>query len=293
MLPATVARLQCEDLYGPPLDARGRSLRELKALADERLRRQRAFYLRNFPPDMDLFAEFLSSFGQLLSNYGEKYGLESYSKHPSINVVRYQERDGGDKFVHEQGGELRAHSARSWSKARPAFFSMLMVDPGWLDQESGQNGESISVRWRDVLSLLEAKDAELFARDFQLLTTTPLRFAANHVVEPTSDLPLLYPLADAADRYDLGVRMKVDILSKIEQMRDDVPDYESYREALLRFCEGANDPAVCVSYQMAAGDLVMVDNNRFGHGRLGMVARREAGRRTLLNPRELWSVSLA
>jgi hypothetical protein len=272
------------------------TLAEIAGAVRELVRTNHAAYVRNFPIDADHFVEFLSMFGEPLPNYGSKsegQATDSYRVHPVINQVRYKEREGAGKFVHERGGELRAHSARSWRKQRPAYFSMLMVDPGWRDQEEGANGESILVRWRDALRLLAEQEPVQSVADLELLSRTRICFPANNVVEETSDLPLIYRLDDPEDEYDYGVRLKVDILDKLDLLREYLDDVEAYAAAVRRFIEAANDPAVRISYPMDSGDLVFVDNNRFGHGRRSIVTARDQNGERALNPRELWSVTVA
>ncbi|HEV2150642.1 MAG TPA: TauD/TfdA family dioxygenase [Longimicrobiaceae bacterium] len=281
-----------DDLYGAEIDGAGKSVEEIATEAKERFPAHHAVYVRNFPTQPDAYIGFLSCFGEPLPNYGSKSGVESYQLHPCINQVRYIERDGGGKFVHERGGPLYAHSARSWRKDRPPYFSMLMVEPGWRDEPEGSNGESIMVRWRDVLRLMRSRDPEQAEAAISLLSQTPISFPANNVVEEISDLPLIYPLHDAEDADDVGVRLKVDIMQKTELIREQVPDFDAYMGALSRFYEAANDPAVCASYSMDGGDLVLVDNNRFGHGRRSIVSAREENGERKLNPRELWSVTV-
>jgi hypothetical protein len=286
------------DLFGDDLDASGLSLKDLHAQALDKLRgpaSAKACYIRNFPTDSQLLTRFLSLFGDLLSNYDAKSAASDPSRvpiHPAINRVRYLEKPDGDKFAFEEGGPLRAHSARSWRHPRPPFFAMLMVDPGWQGGEFGTNGESIAVRWRDALRLMETSDPGALVDDLALLAETPLEFQANHVIEPTSTLPLLYPLADAADHLDVGARLKQDILQKLKAMRPTIPRFDAYRAALERFCEAANDQRAHATYQMLAGDLVILDNNRFGHGRRAVLSRRDDNGRTHLNPREIWSVAI-
>jgi hypothetical protein len=43
---------------------------------------------------------------------------------------------------------------------------------------------------------------------------------------------------------------------------------------------------------MESGDLILVDNNRFAHGRRGILGERVVDGRVETNNRELWSVTV-
>jgi len=279
-------------LFGLPIDASSVLLTELHEVCSQQLTERHCAYVSGFPIAVEPFTTFLSLFGELHSNYGASDAAEAAALHPAINRVQCKRPGGAGRFVHERAGPLPAHSSRSWSHRRPALFAMLMIDSGWTTGPSGDNGESICVRWRDALTFLQNADPARFAEDHQLLTTTPLKFHANNVVESISHLPLLYPLADSTSPADWGVRLKVDLLDKLGALETEIPQFERYVQAVTRFVAAANDPSVRASYLMQAGDLVLIDNNRFGHGRLNVVPARESGGNIELNPRQLWSVSI-
>lgn len=280
-----------EQIFATELDFCDFQFDALIRAASDRLRSYHCVAISNFPLQVDQFISFLSKFGEPLSNYAAGEKLPAYQLHPSINRVQYQDRATKDKRFHEMGGPLYAHSARSWSRVRPSYFAMLMINPGWTDNEPGQNGESIMVPWKDVLESLESDNALQFSRDFNLLKETPIQFYANHVQEEISDLPVLYLLPDTKGKLDLGARLKVDLIQKLRE--SGTPPSEDYLAALGRFRAAADLPSNRAVYQMQPGDLVLIDNNRFGHGRLSVIPTRQDSTGNLtLNSRELWSTSI-
>ncbi|HEX5493385.1 MAG TPA: TauD/TfdA family dioxygenase [Mycobacteriales bacterium] len=276
------------------VDANGRSLEDTAAEVGRTLARSRACLVRNFPTEPDAYLGFLGHFGEPLPNYSSRSDLDADAPRPQINRVRYKRKGQYTTHsVHYVAGELRPHSARSWRAPRPAYFAMLMVDPGWRDSPEGQRGESVVLRWEHLLTRLAERDGEVFGEHFARLSGTPLRFQANNVREELADLPLCYPLPDATSRYDVGVRLKQDLLDKLPGIADQFPDPETYRRSLEYLVRAAADPAHQVCFPMQAGDLLLIDNNRFGHGRRTVVGEHGTGDSAAVNPRELWSVTVA
>ncbi|KOX14628.1 TauD/TfdA family dioxygenase [Micromonospora profundi] len=273
--------------------AGGKSFDALVAESRAMLERNRIVLIRDFPLDPDQYLAFLGQFGTPLSNYSSRSDLAKDDPHPQINRVKYKPKGQYVKqSVHYVGGELRPHSARSWCTPRPAYFAMLMVDPGWRDTPEGERGESVVLAWRHLFEQLSARDGEAFEAHLAHLTGTAITFEANNVREELSNLPLCYPLADAAAPLDLGVRMKQDIQDKIMGLRDQIADYDGYRRALDYVVENAAEEKFQACFPMDSGDLLLLDNNRFGHGRRKIVGERTEDGATAVNKRELWSVTV-
>jgi alpha-ketoglutarate-dependent taurine dioxygenase len=68
---------------------------------------------------------------------------------------------------------------------------------------------------------------------------------------------------------------------------------DRYAVAAARFAEAANHPAARYVRPLRSGQIVLLDNNRFGHGRLPFLETRSADNGTEVNPRTLWSTVLA
>jgi hypothetical protein len=270
-----------------PFDRLGLAVKEM-------FKQQHAVRIRHFPCDPKRYVQFLGQFGTPMPNYKSKSGIGADEQdHAAINRVIFKPPTGERQLLHQQGGPLPVHSARSWSKIRPALFAMLMVHPGWLDQPRNHNGETVLVRWRDVIRVLREAEPLARCKDFKLLSQTPLPYMANNVREAISDLPLIYPLPDAEDECDWGVRIKYDLTSKLETVPMEGVDRAAYRHALVRFLELANQPLLQCCFQLQAGELVLIDNHRWGHGRRAFVTDRESQGKRITNPRELWSVTVA
>lgn len=237
-----------------------------------------AALLPGFSADPDRFLDFLSNFGQPLHYYGDRAGA-----HPSSGAIwriRYDPEQAARREVHAIDGPLLPHSSQSLRDPRPPYFCMLMVDHGWLDMPPGKTGASLLVRWSEAFERMHAVDPGGYAGIVAKLEAG--------IVHPDGVVrPVAYRLASACGPYDLGVRLKSDLLEYLRVHRPEDPG--------TRAVEVLSTTAVEVArrVQLRSGELLLLDNDRWGHGRESVVGRRErAGREPELNPRELWSVTL-
>jgi hypothetical protein len=255
-----------------------------------RLAVRKAALIRDFPPDPHRYVEFLRTLGTPLDNYGAGSGKAAYALHPNINVVRCAPGTASGARVQEQGGPLPPHSARAFSARRPRFIAMFMINSGWPEQP-GSAGESVIVRWTDALRHLREADPGTYARDYALLFETPITITAAHVVDEWATTPLIYPLANAETAADVGVRYSLALWDQLATMPMEEELRSRYRAAVTRLTTAASDPAVRFTYPMQAGHIVILDNNRYGHGRLTFTQARPGENGVMeVNPRELWSV---
>ena len=282
-----------QTLQDEHVDARGKPVARIVADTREQLARRRICLVRGFPVDADIYLEFLADFGAPLANYSSRSDLEKDDPHPQINRVKYKKKQGAAKSVHHVAGGLRPHSARSWAAPRPSYFAMLFVEPGWRDAPAGERGESVVVSWHGLFIRLAERDPEAFAEHFARLSTIPITFQANNVRETLSDSPLFYPLPDARGPYDVGVRLKQDIGDKLLGIKDSVPEFGEYQKALDYFLGASDEEQYQACFPMEAGDLLILDNNRFAHGRRKIIGERVIDGETRTNNRELWSVTVA
>nr|AGZ94402.1 hypothetical protein [Streptomyces sp. 31A4] len=277
-------------------DCSGRSPEEIEEAALASVAEHRLALLRNFPVDIDRYIALLSRLGELCPNYAAGSAKSAYTLHEAVNVVRCRApQSDGPERVQEKAGSLPMHSGRSFARRRPLFLAMLMTDPGWQDFAPGRNGESLIVRWGDVLAEMRTRHPEHWAEDVRLLTAVAISFPASHLDEPSSELPFLYlpgtprrtPVAD-----DCAARLPQN-LDRLRKAAESLDDGERWFEAVTRFQAIANDPAVRHSYVMRAGDVVVIDNDRYGHGRQDVVAARtDADGVQAVNPRTIWSVNI-
>ncbi|MEU8782040.1 TauD/TfdA family dioxygenase [Streptomyces sp. NPDC048637] len=275
-------------LFGKPIGAAtgpdGLVNRVMQRLADHR-----AALIQGFPTtDAEQYIGFLRYFGRPLENYGAGSTSTAYTLHPNINVVRCSTT--GTR-VQEQGGPLPAHSARAFSKSRPKYIAMLMTTDGW-PAEPGEAGESTIIRWSDALRQMRQSTPDTYSADHALLTRAPLRITAQHVVDEWSTLPLLYDLDDATCDEDLGARYSLAILDQLPRMAMDDEVRTQYAEALGHFAQAANHPAVRYTHTLRPGEMIILDNDRFGHGRLSFPHTRTEDGQLTVNPRTLWSCVL-
>lgn len=282
-----------DQLFGQPISMTEDAASCAAALT-RHLERQRAALVTDFPPDPAQYIELLTALGRPLDNYAGEADNAAYALHRKINVVKCAPPAAGPTRVQERSGPLPAHSSRAFSNKRPRFIAMLMIDSGWQDLPSGSTGESTAVRWRDVIRWMRRNQPDTFPSDFQLLTQTPICIMADHVVDEWSQAPLLYPLYEGIEADDLGARLSLVLWDQLPKMSMSDELRARYIEAVSRFAAASNDPAIRHTYRLRSGQIAILDNNRFGHGRCAVVATRTGPDDTTdLNPRELWSVTVA
>lgn len=278
------------EIFGSDVEAGAQTPAQLAKIAREHLARHHAVFIRGFPIDMDALTEFLGQLGSVLPNYESK--SNGGGEAGSINRVKYNKPKDRNTYVHEKSGPLKLHTARSWRTPRPRFMSMLMVDPGWRGYQYGMNGESAVVWWKHAFIRCADLDNSFLSRKLPLLRNTPIRFTATRVIEDFSTQPLVYDVNAPTHDLDYGVRFKQDMVEVLETLADKPPRFSDYLEAVKLLAEVANTPGVAVAYPMDRGDLVVLDNNRFGHGRLNFIPERENSGRIETNPREIWSATI-
>jgi len=241
------------------------------ALADSGLIR-----ISHFPTGVSAYISFLSMFGEPLCYYGDDAG--THPEHAAIWRIRYEPEAATNGEVHAMAGPLSPHSSQSLRWPRPPFFSMLMVDEGWQGRPPGENGESLLVRWSDAVQLINTDES-----------------GADTVAALFSDIPfpdsiarpVAYELATTREPDDIGVRLKSDLLHHLVSA---APTHPGTR-AVKRLSEAALRVARRV--QLTSGDLLLLDNDRWGHGRESVAGfQMQSDGEMLLNPRELWSVTI-
>lgn len=278
----------------PVIEHGGRPEAEVLAHLRASLASDRVAVVRGVPLDAKRYLGLLRQLGEPLDNYASRSALDADAPAPQINRVRYRRKgEYTTASVHYVAGELRPHSARSWRDPRPRWFAMLMVDPGWRDTPPGQRGESVVLRWEKLFARRAARDGAVFAEHFGRLSTTPVEFPANNVREELARTPLLYPLPDSTGPYDVGVRLKQDLVDKLPALADQLPDPGAYRRSVEYLVQAAADTQAQDTVALDAGDLIVLDNDRCGHGRRTIVGERPGSGGTEVNPRELWSVTVA
>jgi alpha-ketoglutarate-dependent taurine dioxygenase len=265
-------------------------LRDVRAALDNK----KGVLVHEFPLDEDSLVAFVSRFGTPLLNYNKKSGIEAgASRNPYVNLVKLKRETGERNLLHGKGGPLAIHTARSWLQPRPKLFALLMVHAGWRGNTGGENGESLFIAFSKVLATMADDDPERFRQVFSILKNQPVRFEADNVRESVADLPIVYPLADSRDDLDMGVRLKQDLVKKLTLAELFGADVASLQAAISWLQETANRLAQKNRMVMQAGDLVIIDNNRWGHGRCGYIGAREIDGQFQLSQREVWSLALA
>lgn len=234
--------------------------------------------VRSFPAHAQELIDFVGKLGTPLAYYGGDTGT-----HPDATAiwrVRYDHDASARGEVHALDGPLLVHSSQSLLEPRPRYFCMLMVNPGWQDQPSGFNGESLLVPWNDAVKRMSTE----YGEDYEAMLAGLM--SDVHYPSGVARSPM-YRIGDMKNEFDFGIRLKSDLVA---HLRSSAPDeYSTW--VISRFADIAQNVARLT--QLDGGDLVVVDNDRWGHGRASVVGRRADTTGWLVNPRELWSLTVA
>lgn len=234
--------------------------------------------LSGFPSDATTLIRFLAQIGQPIEYYGGSVG--SHPEQAALWRVRYEVEAAERQETHALDGPLSVHSSQSLLDPRPRYFGMLMVDPGWQGDPVGFNGESLLVPWSAAFRHLEAQSPADFAWVLDALEG-PVSFPDG------ISRPVVYSLQDQRGPHDFGVRLKSDLLTHLT--RESPTSQQT--QAVERLSRAGDSAALRT--QLSAHDLVLVDNDRWGHGRESVTgARRDQRGNLRVNPRELWSLTL-
>lgn len=231
-----------------------------------------------FPTTAGEYIRFLRAFGEPLRYYGDEVG--THPQDSAIWRIKYDPASALRGEAHAVDGPLAPHSSQSLRTPRPRLFSMLMVDAGWQDRPFGLNGESLLASWRNAFRQMRADLGPGFRPMLQaLLDEVPFPGGSCHSVA--------YHLDSATSADDLGVRLKNNLLP---YLRESQPAHPA-TAAVGQLMAAAERTALRVA--LRSGDLILLDNDRWGHGRQPVVGhvRRNDGQIDL-NPRELWSVTV-
>jgi len=232
----------------------------------------------HFPASVHEYRNFLEMFGDPLGYYGNDAG--THPEDDAIWRIKYDPVAAASGETHAIAGPLAPHSSQSLRDPRPNFFSMLMVNEGWQSRPFGKNGESVLTPWHMAFGDMRLELGERFDQMRDILL--------DQIEFPDGCFrPVAYELEGASSEDDLGVRLKS---NQLEYLQDRAPkDPATLAVAAL----AASAARTSLQVQLHSGDLMLLDNNRWGHGRASVVGfERSQDGELLLNPRELWSVTI-
>lgn len=245
----------------------------------------------NFPSTQeDLFY-----FAQFLGTPMLKHSSMGVGTQPSafIGDVRLRPDIPAEKRLPTQKDvELTFHTAHAYSNNRPRYFAMLMADPGWRDQESGFNGESLLVRWKDVVTEYQNRYPITAETDLIRLMQTPISYAPWYAQRDVANSPIMSFLPEG----DVELRYWESMFPIIEQLTNQgvIAEGDMYMDVLRRFDEITNSCGQIVEYPMQKGQLTIMDNRRVAHARRPFLPSKITPNGLVeYNPRQIYSIHIA
>lgn len=214
---------------------------------------------------------------------GKQLELSDY-----INKVNYQQNIEEEKRLPTQGAAmLKLHTGRAYSKIKPTYFCMLMENPGWTDYEIGNNGESLLVRWADVIKEYHEHYPATATNDLDILMTTKIAYNPWYINEEPDDSPLIKKIGEN----DYMVRAWENLMERAKEL--EIDDKNTYLEILERFYNVAHDCSKVIEYIMEQGMLIIIDNKRVAHGRRAFVSERIGSQGVPeVNPRKILAIGI-
>ena len=210
-----------------------------------------------------------------------------------IGDVRFYSNIGQDTGLPTEGSDrIGFHTAGSYNTLRPGYFAMLMVNPGWRGKRLGDNGESLFVRWSDVIDEYQRRYPLSVAKDIECLMKTPVSYAPAFVKDDVASEPLLRVTGDK----EFEVRYWDNILETIKILIDKnlIPNGKYFYEILARFDQVVHSCPASIEHQMERSELIILDNRKIAHGRQSFISfekNPDAG--TISNPRQLFTIHIA
>lgn len=240
--------------------------------------------INDFPPDPSALLDFSYNFGKPLLKYtkGETDVMDY------VADIRLQPNISEDKRRPTQGNsEIKFHTAHSYIVVRPTYFALLMTDQGWLDQSKGNNGESLLIRWKDVIEEFKSRYPLTAEDDLQRLTTTSISYKPWYVEAEPANEPIMFYLPEG----DIGVRYWEGISSTTEESVETINEGYIYLQALKRFDEVVNTCQKTIEYQMDKNQLIVIDNRRVAHARKPFTATKiDTQGNKKINPRQVFTI---
>lgn len=195
--------------------------------------------------------------------------------------------DSANQLPTQGSEELSFHTARSYTVNRPRYFAMLMVNPGWLDAPVRHRGESLLVRWADVIAEHECEFASTYELDLRVLSQYRVRYKPSYVSDPAAFEPIL----SMTDGGWIAVRYWERMLLSCRELLAAEHDAFPFLDALERFDHTANSCERIIDYQMQANQLIVLRNQFVAHARRPFVASRSNAEQQW-NPRHLLSIHI-
>ncbi len=246
--------------------------------------------IAHFPSD----AEALVAFARQLGAPMLRRGTAAAAASSFVGDVRWRpDIEAAQRLPTQTASELSFHTARSFEVVRPRYFAMLMVDPGWIDGRPGTNGESLLVRWRDVIAEYHERYPDTADQDLGVLRRTRIAYRPWYLRDEPSHEPLL---RDEGVDGDVEMRYWEDLLATLPEALQTVTsgeDAEAFATVIGRFDAVLNSAHAVIEHQMQAGQLTLVDNRRVAHARRPFVPNRVRADGTVEhNPRRLLTVHI-
>ncbi|MFL5739959.1 MAG: TauD/TfdA family dioxygenase, partial [Flavisolibacter sp.] len=183
--------------------------------------------------------------------------------------------------------EILFHTARAFAKLRPVYFSMLMIDHGWVE-EPGNSGESRLVYWKDVIDEMYLRYPSEAQGDLEILSTTPISYSPSYAKDEPAELPIII---NYQDEEKIEVRVWENILSTLTEI--DILDKDKYLKSLERFYSVANSCSRAIEYIMSNNMLIILDNRKVAHARKPFQGQKKNGNGNVeLNPRKILSTHI-
>lgn len=236
--------------------------------------------LKDFTTSVTEFLNLSQMLGEVLprsSVYAEK-GNSKVLKY--VGHVKFADELPEEKRLPTQtNGPLPFHTARSFSRLRPKYFAMYMHNQGWIKTVEDLNGESLFIKFKDVLIDYKKYYPEEYKKDISLLRNTNILRKPWYVKEATNE-----PIIQENEGV-LNVRYWEGMVNSIEKMVNEINNGKEYLEVIKKFDYIMRTSKSAIEIQLNTNDVIIINNQNVAHARKGFLSKKE----NKLNPREIYT----
>lgn len=241
------------------------------------------------PHDTKLLLEFMKNFGVPL----RKINAVDDSVMSYIGDVRVQyDIPEGKRMPTQSFGKVDLHTARGYAKQRTRIFAMFKHDEGLSDTD----GESQFLEWDSFICDYLKSYGVQGSQDIEIISATNVSaildsYAKYYTKDQIGYEPLI--IKDKEGKYFIRywVKMKESI-QKFYKNSDLSSIDKLFIEAINRFDDAVNHYHGVYKINLKPGELVIMDNRKFAHGRLPFKAYRKTKFGVVKSTRQIYNFHL-
>lgn len=244
--------------------------------------------IEGVPRDTKLLLEFMTNFGTPM----RKINAVDTSIMSYIGDIRVRlDILDGERMPTQSFGKVDLHTARSYAKHRPRIFAMFKHDEGFSNAE----GESLFLSWDDFIYNYKKSYGKQGIKDINVISNTNVRAILDSYSEYYTEDKIGYePLIKKDAKGGYFVRYWVKMKKSIQEAyrENKFPIDILFVEVINRFDDAINHYHSIYKIPLRQGELVIMDNRKFAHGRLPFRGYKETKFGLVTSTRQIYNFHL-